>query len=120
MKYLDNWRNKNYFGTYIFSSLTLVYLSATFIIGCDLYRNEGQRPIPVKSIPIRGRNDKSLPIRRLEPKTIEQLPAPIEKPKQPENKPVPQRPVPRDEPLEEDAVEPAFARNDSRLEYRLG
>ena len=43
---------------------------------------------------------------------------PIEEPKQWENKPVPRKSVPVDDDFEE-SVEPAFAKNGFRLEFRI-
>ena len=120
---MSNYFTREYPETYALAALGLIYFSfglSLLLPGCNFNHRRGeQRPIPVKSIPIRERNDKSLPIKKLESELIEQMPAPIERPKQ-ENKPVPQRPVPRDEGIEEDTAKPAFAIKSFRLEYRLG
>ena len=54
----------DYLGTYVLSGLTIIYFSAAaslFLSGCKLYQNNSeQRPIPVKSIPIRERNKSNL------------------------------------------------------------
>lgn len=108
---MSNWFENytgNYFGTSVLSSLTIVYLlgiAALYLPGCNQsFNKDGQRPIPVRSIPIRERS---------KPDLIEQMPAPKEEPK---NKPILPKPTPKEE--VEDYSESALAMNRT-LEFRL-
>lgn len=106
---MSNWFENytgNCIGTYVLYSLTIVYLlgtAALYLPGCNQFSNKGeQRPIPVRSIPIRERS---------KPDLIDQIPTPIEEPKK---KPILPKPTPKDDVEESDS---ALAMN--RLEFRL-
>ncbi len=110
---------KDYIETYVLGGLCGLYLLMTaslFISGCHSYLPERQNN-PRRSVPIRERSNEPLPVKelelRIEPKSIEQIPAPIEKPK---NKPILPKPTPKEE--VEDYSESALAMNRT-LEFRL-